>query len=124
LAVISLTLGAASLAALLLPVPQTVWLFAPTVVLVSFFIGGAWVPASALVSTRADARGLDQGMAFALWNFAWAGGLTAGAALGARLAAATTDAVPYVSLAALGLVTLAAVARRRSLVPATDARGG
>jgi MFS family permease len=111
--VIRLTLGASSLTALLLPVPDTALLFAPAVIIAALSFGGAWVPASALLSAGADERGLDQGIAFALWNMAWAAGQTAGAALGARVAEATSDAVPYVALSALCLATLVVVVRRQ-----------
>jgi MFS family permease len=116
--VIRLTLAASSLTALFLPIPQTLWLFVPAVLLAALSFGGAWVPASAMLSAGADERGLDQGIAFALWNMAWAAGQTAGSALGARVAQATSDAVPYLALSALSLATLAAVVLSRRVVSA------
>ena len=46
-------------------------------------------------------------------GFAWALGLAVGSALGAPLAQATDDAVPYAIVAALCLGTLLAIQRRR-----------
>ena len=48
---------------------------------------------------------LGQGIAFALWNLAWGAGQAVGAAGGAGLAQATSDAVPYLLLAAACLLT-------------------
>jgi hypothetical protein len=64
----------------------------------------------ALLSERADALGLAQGVAFGLTNLAWAAGQVAGSAGGARLADATRDAVPY---ALVGLTCLVALATLR-----------
>jgi MFS family permease len=115
---IRLTLAGSSLTALLLPVPHTLWLFVPTLILAALSFGGAWVPASALLSAGADERGLDQGIAFALWNMAWAASQTFGSAVGSRLAEATSDAVPYLALSGLCLLSLLVVARRRVVTAA------
>ena len=64
-----------------------------------------------LVTDAAETRGLDYGYAFALVNIAWAPGQAGGAALGGALASATSDAVPYLGLATICLVTLAALSR-------------
>jgi hypothetical protein len=66
----------------------------------------------ALLSDASEAVGLDQGLAFALGNLAWAGGHVIGGAGGARVADATSDAVPYGLMAALCGLTLVAVLRR------------
>ncbi len=50
---------------------------------------------------------------FGLFNLAWAGGQVAGAAGGARVADATSDAVPYLVVGVLALVTLVALYVRR-----------
>jgi hypothetical protein len=62
-----------------------------------------------MVSDGADRRGLHQGLAFGLGNLAWAGGQALAAAAGGALAEATVDAVPFVLLAALFVVTAAAL---------------
>jgi MFS family permease len=95
----------------LLPLPDAL---APLIVLVLLagpVIGVLWAPASALLSDGADAVGLDQGFAFALLNLGWALGQVAGSSGGAALAQATSDAVPYLALAALCAATLAALTR-------------
>jgi hypothetical protein len=53
-------------------------------------------------------------------NIAWAPGQAGGAAIGGALAAATSDAVPYLALTAICLATLFALARyREAPVPST-----
>jgi predicted MFS family arabinose efflux permease len=66
-----------------------------------------------MVTDEAEARGLDYGYAFALVNVAWAPGQAGGAAIGGALASLTSDAVPYLGLAALCFLTLFALARYR-----------
>jgi MFS family permease len=113
--VVRLALSAASVAALLLPLPQTVWLFAPTILLAALCFGGVWVPASSLLSSAAEARGIDLGIPYALWNMAWATGQTVGAGLGARVAQVTSDAVPYLLLSALCLATVTVITLRSAV---------
>jgi MFS family permease len=95
----------------LLPLPDAL---APLIVLVLLagpVIGVLWAPASALLSDGAEAVGLDQGFAFALLNLGWALGQVGGSSGGAALAQATSDAVPYLLLAAVCATTLAALTR-------------
>ncbi|HEX2045462.1 MAG TPA: MFS transporter [Gaiellaceae bacterium] len=73
--------------------------------------GVFWVPGTALLSDGAHTAGLDQGFGFALLNVAWAPANVVGAGLGGALAGATGDAGPYLLVAALCLVTLAAAHR-------------
>ncbi len=103
----------------LLPWPQTAWLLGCLVVLAAPAIGVLWAPAIAMLSDGAEAHGIEQGIAFALVNLAWAVGQTGGAAGSARLAdAAGSDKIPYLLLAAMCLLTLAALARTRAAVRA------
>lgn len=74
--------------------------------------GGLYTPGMALVADRADAAGLGQGLGFGLSNTVWAAGAAIGPFAGAALADATSDAVPYASLAVVAVVTLAAVTTR------------
>jgi MFS family permease len=100
----------------LLPWPSTAWQLGALIVLAAPAIGVLWAPAIAMLSDGAEAHGIDQGIAFALVNLAWAVGQTGGAAGSARLAeAAGTDRLPYLLLAVTCLVTLAALARARTL---------
>jgi MFS family permease len=89
----------------LLPWPQSPWLLALVVVCAGFSFGSFWTPAMSMVTDEAETFGLDYGYAFALVNVAWAPGQAGGAALGGLLAAATSDAVPYLALSALCLLT-------------------
>jgi hypothetical protein len=71
-----------------------------------------------LVTDAAEATGLEYGYAFALVNLAWAPGQAGGSAIGGAVASATTDAVSYIGLSVLCLVTLAALMRyKETAVP-------
>jgi MFS family permease len=97
----------------LLPWPQSPWLLALIVVSAGFAFGSFWTPAMSMVTDEAETFGLDYGYAFALVNVAWAPGQAGGAALGGLLAAATSDAVPYLTLSALCLLTFFTLAGYR-----------
>jgi MFS family permease len=97
---------------LLLPWPESAWGLAVLIVFAGPAIGLLYTPAMAMLSDGADHAGVSQGFAFALVNLAWATGQTAGAAGSARLADATDDHVPYLFLAAVCALTLAALLRR------------
>ena len=109
--------------AVLLPLPGTAVLVAGAVLLAIAALGVLWAPAMAMLSDAAEAAGLDQGLAFALSNLAWAVGHLVGAGGGGALAEATADAVPYALLGVICAATLAGVMRlgRR---PAAAGRAG
>jgi MFS family permease len=107
-------LGASSIVLLLLPWPHNRWLLAVLVVCGGISFGTFWTPAMSMLSDAAEQQGLDYGYAFALVNLAWAPGQAGGAWLSGRVAAATSDAVPYLTLSALCALTLAALWRSRS----------
>jgi MFS family permease len=109
-------LTGAGVALLLLPLPGSPWVLGALAILIAPVIGLLWAPGSALFADGAEARGLDQGFAFALTNLAWAAGQTTGAAGGARLAQAGGDALPYLLLAGICAVTVV-VLRRTAIVP-------
>ena len=104
-------LAASAIVSLLLPWPGNPWLLAVVVVCAGFSFGSFWTPAMSMATDEAEAFGLDYGYAFALVNVAWAPGQAGGAALGGVVAAATSDAVPYLALSALCVLTLIAVTR-------------
>ncbi len=106
-------LGAAGVAMALLPWPEAVLLLAAIVLLTGPSIGILWTPSMAMISDGADDRGVDQAYAVALINLAWSSGQTVGAAGGARLGETYGDALPYLTLAAVCALTLAAVSRPR-----------
>jgi MFS family permease len=102
---------ASAVVAILLPWPDNAWLFAAVVIAAGFAFGSFWTPAMSMVTDEADAFGLDYGYAFALVNVAWAPGQAGGAAIGGAVASVTSDAVPYLALAVICVITLAFVAR-------------
>ena len=104
-------LVASAVLASTLPWPDERWLLAGCVVLAGIAYGSFWAPGVSLLSHATDARGLDYGFGFALTNLAWAPGAAGGAAVGGALASATSDAVPYLVLAGVCLLTLALVSR-------------
>jgi MFS family permease len=104
-------LVASAAVSFLLPWPQRAWLLAVLVVCAGVAYGIFWTPAMSMVTDEAETRGLDYGYAFALVNLAWAPGQAGGAALGARVASLTSDAVAYFAVGAICLATLATVAR-------------
>ncbi|HEY8785437.1 MAG TPA: hypothetical protein VIN63_03055, partial [Candidatus Limnocylindria bacterium] len=103
--------------------PRHALLLAFLVVCAGFAFASFWTPAMSLVTDEAERSGLDYGYAFALVNVAWAPGQAGGAAIGGAVASTTTDAVSYLSLTVLCLVTLAALIRyRETAVPLTAER--
>jgi MFS family permease len=99
--------------AALLPWPGRAVLVAVLVVCGGLVFGTFFTPAMTQLSHLAEVRGLDYGYAFALVNLAWAPGETIGAAASGAAAHATSDAVPYLALAAVCALTLAALWRSR-----------
>jgi MFS family permease len=97
---------------LALPWPNTALGLSVLIVFAGPLIGMLYTPAMAMLSDGAEAAGVAQGFAFALVNLAWATGQTAGAAGSARLADAAGDRVPYLVLAGVCALTLAALGRQ------------
>jgi MFS family permease len=90
--------------AVLLPLPGTAVLLGVTVLFTFAALGWFWAPAMAMLSDASEDAGLDLALAFSISNLAWAAGHLVGSGLGAALADATADAVPY------GLMSLACAA--------------
>jgi MFS family permease len=110
-------LVASAIVTFLLPWPQSAWLLALVIVCAGFAFGSFWTPAMSMATDEAESFGLDYGYAFALVNIAWAPGQAGGAALGGGLAAVTSDAVPYLILSALCILTLLVVTRLYRTLP-------
>ena len=108
---IGLSLGA--LLMLVFPWPNAAWQLIVLVILAAPAVGMLWAPSMALLSDGAEALGIAQGFAFALSNLGWSIGQTAGAAASARVADATSDAVPYLALSVICFATVAILARAR-----------
>ena len=104
-------LVASAVVTFLLPWPHTPWLLAVVVVAAGFAFGSYWTPAMSMITDEAEAIGLDYGYAFAVVNIAWAPGQAGGAALGGAVASVTSDAVAYLGLTALCVLTLVLTAR-------------
>ena len=116
-----LRLGLIAVAVLLasFTLPRGGLALAVLVVATATALGAFGAPAMALLSDAAEARALDQGLAAALMNLAWAGGQILGSAAGGGVAKSAGDAVPTLAAAALCCLTLAAVSRGR---PAREAQ--
>lgn len=93
-------------ALLLLALPQAAWLLAVVVVCGCVLSGIVNTPAMTVLSDGVEGAGLEHGLGFAIVNLVWGGGQVIGAVAGAALAGATSDAVPYLVLAAVFAVTL------------------
>jgi predicted MFS family arabinose efflux permease len=104
----------AALMAVLLPLPETAALVAVAMIVTFVALAAFWAPGMALLSDAAQEHGLDQALAFAISNLAWALGHVFGAGVGGAVADATADAVPYAALAVLcGVTFLGLTASRR-----------
>jgi MFS family permease len=111
---IAIGLGASAVMAALLPWPDDRLLLAALVILAGMSFGVFWTPAMSHLTDLAEKRGLDYAYGFALVNLAWAPGQALGASGGGALARATSDAVPYLILSALCLLSLALLRPWRS----------
>ena len=101
--------------------PGSAGLLGALIVATAAALGAFWAPAMAMLSDAADAVGLDQGLAAALMNLAWAGGQIVGSGGGGALAKLTTDTFPTAIAAGLCALTLAALLRARTSRVATAA---
>jgi MFS family permease len=107
--------------------PSTVPLLALLIVLSDGALGGYFAPAMAMLSDAAEARGLDQGLAAALMNLAWAVGQIIGSGAGGAIAKASGDGLPMAltaGLCALTLVGLLGRGRRAGSDPLGHVRSG
>jgi MFS family permease len=105
---------AGAVIAVLLPWPGNAYVLAALVVLGGISFGSFWTPAMALLTDEAERRGLEYAYAFAVINLAWAPGQALGSSGSGGLAHLTTDAVPYLLLASICLLTFALLWRFRS----------
>jgi MFS family permease len=112
-------LVASIVVAALLPWPGNRFVLAVLVVAAGLSFGTFFTPGMTLLSNLAEERGLHFGYASALINIAWAPGQTIGAAGGGALAHATRDAVPYLALAAICVLTLVGLWRSHASIGLT-----
>jgi MFS family permease len=113
-------LGLAAATGLLLcfTVPTNTLVLAAVVVAIVAALAAFWAPAMAFLSDEAATRGLNQALAAALMNLAWAGGQILGAGGGGAVAKAAGDAVPVAVTAGLCGATLLLLAARARFAPA------
>jgi predicted MFS family arabinose efflux permease len=102
------------IATLMLPWPDNRFVLAVVIAFAGVAFGTFYTPGMTLLTHAAEERGLDYGYAFALVNLAWAPGQSGGSAIGGAVAQATSDAVPYLALSAIAVLTLAGLWRSRS----------
>jgi MFS family permease len=103
---------------LVVTVPQAAWLLAAVVVAGCVLSGIVNTPAMTVLSDGVEGTGLEHGLGFAIVNLVWGGGQLIGAVVGAAVAGATSDTVPYLLLAAVCTGTLVGLRRRaRALAP-------
>jgi MFS family permease len=91
---------------LALPWAGNPWLLGLLVLLASGAFNATLVPGTALFSRGTEKAGTDQALAFGVTNFAWASGYAVGAPLGGTLADLGGDALTYLSLTVVCLLTL------------------
>ena len=104
-----------TLTTFLLPWPENRYVLAVVIVLSTLAFGAFYTPGMTLLTHAAEERGLDYAYAFALLNLAWAPGQSGGSAIGGAVAEASSDAVAYIALGVLALLTLFALRRSRAL---------
>ena len=110
-------LAAATVVLVCFTLPATPIAQAIVVVAIAVTLGAFWAPAMALLSEAADVSGLDQGLAAALMNLAWAGGQIVGSGGGGAVAKSAGDALPFVVTAGLCATTLVVLGQMRRLAP-------
>jgi MFS family permease len=91
---------------LALPWVGSPWALAFLVLLASGAFNAPLVPGTALFSRGTEKAGMDQALAFGATNFAWASGYAVGAPLGGVLADLRGDALSYLFLTVVCLLTL------------------
>jgi MFS family permease len=92
--------------------PGTAVLLAVLIVAMVGSLGGFWAPAMAIMSDAADHQRLDQALAAALMNMAWAVGALVGEVGSGAIAKAAGDGLPMFLLAGLCGATLGVLLRR------------
>ena len=96
---------------LVLPWAANPWLLGLLVMLAAGAFNAPLVPGTALFSRGTEKAGMEGAVAFGITNFAWASGYAVGAPLGGFLADLHGDALSYLFLTAVCLVTLLTLRR-------------
>jgi MFS family permease len=87
------------------------WLIGLLVVLAAGAFNATLVPGTALFSRGTEKAGMERAVAFAITNFAWASGYAVGAPVGGFLADLRGDALSYLTLTAVCLLTIVLLRR-------------
>jgi len=87
------------------------WVISLLVVLAAGAFNATLVPGTALFSRDTEKAGMDAAVAFAITNFAWASVYAVGAPVGGFLADLRGDALSYISLSVVCLLTIVVVRR-------------
>lgn len=95
--------------------PRGPVVLAALVVATAAALGAFWAPAMAMMSNVAEGLGLDQGLAAALMNLAWAVGAVLGSGAGGAIAKAAGDGLPMFLVAGLCGMTLIGLLGPRAL---------
>jgi len=119
LAPLRLGLAAAAAGLALFTAPSGVLALAAVIVVISLALATFWAPTMALLSDAAEAQGLEQGLAAALMNLAWAAGQVVGSGVGGALAKEAGDGLTMHVIATLcaGTLVLLAFGRARRWIP-------
>ena len=91
---------------LALPWVGNPWALTLLVLLASGAFNATLVPGTALFSRGTEKAGMDQALAFGITNIAWASGYAVGAPVGGALADLGGDALSYLFLTAVCVLTL------------------
>ena len=103
--------------ALVLPLPESIAILLLLCVVLGPVEGGMFVPAMKMLADGAERARLDQGYAFAIFNFTWALTTAAGSAGGGAIADAAGDGVAYAAIAAILAIGLIASLRASPASP-------
>ena len=87
------------------------WLIGLLVVLAAGAFNATLVPGTALFSRSTEKAGMERAVAFAITNFAWASGYAVGAPVGGFLADLRGDALSYITLTGVCLLTIVLLRR-------------
>jgi MFS family permease len=101
-----------------LPLPDSIVLLILLCVVLGPIEGGMFVPSMKMLADGAERARLDQGYAFAIFNFTWALTTAGGSAGGGAIADASSDTVAYAVIGALLAAGLIASFRVSSASPA------
>ena len=105
---IRIALAASVVVSIAFAVARSAPAVAVLVVLSGLAYGGFYTPGMALLTDASERRGISAALAFGAMNGAWAAGNVAGPVLGGWLGELAGDALPYLLLAAVCLVSLGA----------------